>query len=85
MGRQSISDNVKKARFNYRGKVYACSLWQSLNELRIKNPQGKVLAVTKGDRIGLLGTSRDNAQSVDVTQPHYYQLIKTALAVLEAK
>ncbi len=83
--RQNISNNVKKAQFNYRGKVYACSLWQSLNELRIKNPQGKVLAVTKGDRIGLLGTSRDNAQSVDVTQPHYYQLIKTALAVLEAK
>ena len=79
----NISDKVKKAKFNYKGKTYACSLWQSLNELRIKNPQGKVLAVTKGDRIGLLGTTRDNAQSVDVTQPHYYQLIKTALAVLK--
>ena len=83
--RQNISNNVKKAQFNYKGKVYACSLWQSLNELRIKNPQGKILAVTKGDRLGLLGTSRDNAQSVDVTQPHYYQLIKTALAELERK
>ncbi len=83
--RLNISNNVKKAQFNYKGKVYACSLWQSLNELRIKNSQGKVLAVTKGDRVGLLGTSRDNAQSVDVTQPHYYQLIKTALAELERK
>ena len=70
IGRQNISNNVEKARFNYKEKIYACSLGQSLNELRIINPQGKVLAVTKGDHIGLLGTSRDNAQSVDVTQPH---------------
>ena len=84
-GVREISNNVKKARFNYNGKVYACSLWQSLKELRIKNPQGKILAVKKGDRFGLLGTSRDNAQSVDVTQPPYYQIIKTALAALEQK
>lgn len=72
----------KKAIFQYQGRSYACSLWESLNELRIKNNQGKVLAVRRGQKIGLLGTTRDNAKEVDVTQPCYYQLIKTALAAL---
>ncbi|MBR8827879.1 MAG: single-stranded-DNA-specific exonuclease RecJ [Gomphosphaeria aponina SAG 52.96 = DSM 107014] len=76
---------IKKAKFEYQGRLYNCSLWEDIKELRIKNDQGKVLVVTKGQKIGLLGTSRENAQKVDVTQPHYFQLIKTALAALEAK
>ena len=66
--------------FQYRERSYACSLWNS-NELRIKNAQGKVLAVNRGQRNGVLGHSRD-AKTVDVTQPHYYGLIKAALAAL---
>ncbi|ACK71276.1 single-stranded-DNA-specific exonuclease RecJ [Gloeothece citriformis PCC 7424] len=73
---------TKKAVFQHQGREYACSFWESLNELRIRNAQGKVLAVNRGKRIGLLGTNRDNAQEVDVTQPHYYQLIKAAMAAL---
>jgi single-stranded-DNA-specific exonuclease len=75
--------NVKKARFDYKGKQYDCSLWESLNELRIRNPQGKVLAVKKGQKTGLLGLNRETAEVVDVTQLHYFALIKTALATLE--
>lgn len=78
----SVNNNVKKAQFSYKGRSYYCSLWESLNELRIRNEQGQVLAVTKGQRIGLLGTSRELAQEVDVTQSHYYQLIKFALKSL---
>ncbi len=70
----------QKAAFEYQGRPYHCHLVE--NELRIKNPQGKVLAVTKGQRTGLLGTSRDNAQTVDVTQSPYYEIIKTAIASL---
>ena len=77
------NNNIKKGKFNYNGRNYACSLWQSLNELRIKNEQGKVLAVKKGDRFGLLGTSRDNAKKIDVTKPPYFHLIKTAISVLQ--
>ncbi|MFP4009842.1 MAG: hypothetical protein ACLFV6_17860, partial [Spirulinaceae cyanobacterium] len=65
------------------GRPYQCHLVE--NELRIKNPQGKVLAVTKGQRTGLLGTSRDNAQTVDVTQSPYYEIIKTAIASLNPR
>ncbi len=75
--------NIKKARFSYNGKQYDCSLWESLNELRIRNEQGKVLAVKKGQKIGLLGINRENSQQVDVTQLKFYALIKTALATLE--
>ena len=81
----NFTDNniIKKGKFNYKGKNYACSLWQSLDELRIKNERGKVLAIKKGDRFGLLGTSRDNAQKIDVTKPPYFHLIKTAISVLQ--
>ncbi len=41
-----------------------------------------MLAIRKGQRKGLLGTNRDNAQEVDVTQPHYFKLIKAAMGVL---
>jgi single-stranded-DNA-specific exonuclease len=79
---KKTQENIKKGKFNYQGRTYTCSLWQSLNELRIKNEQGKVLAIKKGDRFGLLGTSRDNARKIDVTKQPYFSLIKTAIAVL---
>ena len=69
---------IKKAKFEYGGRSYACSFWESLEELRIRNSQGKVLAVKKGQRVGLLGTSRDTAQEVNVTQSPYYDIVKAA-------
>ena len=74
---------VKKAVFTYKTRVYRCSLQQELKELRIKNDRNLVLSVHQGDRIGLLGTSRDNAKEVNVTQPPYFQLIKAALKALD--
>lgn len=80
----SVEPNILKGQFAYQGKTYVCSLWRSLDELRIKNPQGKVLAVKKGDRTGLLGKSRDDAKQIDVTKEPYFQLIKTAMATLKS-
>ncbi|MCW6036733.1 single-stranded-DNA-specific exonuclease RecJ [Spirulina subsalsa FACHB-351] len=74
---------VKKAAFNYNNRRYTCSLWESLNELRIRNDQGKVLAVVRGQRRGLLGENRDSAREVDVTQAPFYDLIKAALVALK--
>lgn len=79
----------KKAEFDYNKRRYICSLVEMCegtsirNELRIRNPEGKVLAVQKGERIGLLGVKREDAKEVDITQPHYYQLIKAATRALE--
>ncbi len=74
----------KKAEFYHNERHYTCSLYEPLNELRIRNAEGKVLAIQKGQRTGLLGTKREDAKEVDVTQPHYYQLIKAAARALEA-
>ncbi|MBE9129566.1 single-stranded-DNA-specific exonuclease RecJ [Coleofasciculus sp. LEGE 07092] len=75
----------KKAEFYYNQRRYICSLCESLNELRIKNSEGKVLAIQKGQRRGLLGVKREEAKEVDVTQPPYYQLIKAATRALELR
>ncbi|MBD2013071.1 single-stranded-DNA-specific exonuclease RecJ [Microcoleus sp. FACHB-53] len=74
---------TKKAEFYHNERRYTCSLSDALNELRIRNSEGKVLAIQKGKRIGLLGLTREDAKEVDVTQPHYYQLIKAATRALE--
>ena len=78
----------KKAEFYHNQRRYTCSLVETchgasaLSELRIRNPEGKVLAIQKGQRIGLLGTKREEAKEVDVTEPKYYQLIKAATRAL---
>lgn len=74
---------VQKAVFTYNSRIYTCSLQQELKELRIRNDRGKVLAVNQGDRVGLLGTSRQDAKQVNVTQSPYFQLIKAALGALD--
>lgn len=79
---QIRNNNIKKASFKYKGRAYLCSLLQEIDELRIKNEEGKVLSIRRGNRLGLLGINRETAESVDVTQPHFYQLIKEALAAL---
>jgi len=75
------NNNVQKAVFTQNGRIYVCS--KSPRELRIRNDRGHVLAVSKGDRTGLLGQSRNTAKEVNVTQAPYFQLIKTALKAIE--
>ncbi|RUR75988.1 DHH family phosphoesterase [Chlorogloeopsis fritschii PCC 9212] len=73
-----------KTSFEHNQRQYTCGIYQngSLPELRIKNPEGKVLAVLQGHHIGLLGTHRENAQEIDVTQPQYDSIIQAALEAL---
>ncbi|MEO1342438.1 MAG: DHHA1 domain-containing protein, partial [Cyanobacteria bacterium J06635_13] len=77
------NNNVQKAVFTQNGRIYVCS--KSPREIRIRNDRGHVLAVSKGDRTGLLGQSRNTAKEVNVTQAPYFQLIKTALKAIEAE
>lgn len=78
---QVKTNNVQKAVFSHNGRPYVCS--KTIKELRIRNDRGQVLAVSKGDRTGLLGKSRDESKQVDVRQPHYFQLIKMALRAIK--
>nr|WP_290439447.1 single-stranded-DNA-specific exonuclease RecJ [Leptolyngbya sp. 'hensonii'] len=73
-----------RAEFEHNQRQYSCGLYQdeSAPELRIRNPEGKVLAVVPGQTIGLLGQNRQEAREVDLTQPHFDTLIRAALAAL---
>ncbi len=73
--------NVQKAVFTHSGRIYVCS--KTTKELRIRNDRGNVLAVSQGDRTGLLGKSREVAKQVNVTQAPYFQLIKAALQAIK--
>ncbi|ANV86881.1 single-stranded-DNA-specific exonuclease RecJ [Picosynechococcus sp. PCC 7117] len=64
--------------FLFNDRTYFCTLADQGLTLRIRNDQGKLLAIKKGQRQGKLGE-----QTVDVTQPPFFQMIKTAIATLE--
>ena len=69
-----------KTSFEYNQRRYICGIYpnQSSGELRIKNPEGVVLAVELGKNIGLLGANRQQAQRVDISQPRYQMIIQAA-------
>ncbi|MBW4427371.1 MAG: DHH family phosphoesterase [Nostoc desertorum CM1-VF14] len=76
--------------FEYNQREYTCGFYKNgiEAELRIKNSEGKVLAMQPGHIIGLLGTNRQNAKEVDISQPQYDSIIQAALqalSVLSAK
>ena len=75
------SNNVQKGVFTHSGRIYMCS--KTVKELRIRNDKGNVLAVSQGNRLGLLGKSREDAKEVNVTKAPYFQLIKAALKAIE--
>jgi single-stranded-DNA-specific exonuclease len=76
-----------KASFEYNQRLYTCGIYHngSSPELRIKNPEGKVLAVQQGQGIGLLGINREDAKEVDIFQPQYDSIIQAALKALESR
>lgn len=69
---------------HYNQSHYTCGIYKngSVAELRIGYPEGKILAVEFGHTIALLGTNRQQAIEVDVSQPEYNMIIQTALQAL---
>jgi len=78
--------------FNYQQRFYTCGVYKhgDISELRIKNTGGKILAVqldspllnNPRNSIGLLGSNRQEAQEVDISQPPYKSIIRAALMAL---
>jgi single-stranded-DNA-specific exonuclease len=75
-----------KAAFDCNGRRYTCGIYPNgaSQQLRIKNPQGTVLAVSPEHTTGLLGTTREDAKEVDVSQPQYHSIIQAALQALKS-
>ncbi|MGI8503299.1 MAG: single-stranded-DNA-specific exonuclease RecJ [Hassallia sp.] len=74
-----------KSSFEYKQKYYTCGIYQNGEspELRIKNSEGKVLAVQAGHKNALLGSNRQDAKIVDISQPQYDGIIQAALQALK--
>ncbi|BAZ10105.1 single-stranded-DNA-specific exonuclease RecJ [Calothrix sp. NIES-4071] len=77
-----------RTQFEHQGRSYTCCIFNNNGfegalELRIQNPEGKILAVTPNSTTGLLGSSRQNAKEVDVSQPPYDTIIRAALQALD--
>ncbi|MBD2346556.1 single-stranded-DNA-specific exonuclease RecJ [Anabaena subtropica] len=72
--------------FKYNQRQYTCGVYpnNSGKELRIKNPDGKVLVMQPGRTIGLLGTSREDALEIDLSLPVYDSIIQAAMQALLA-
>lgn len=73
-----------KAEFVYDDRCYTCRMveLESGKQLRLRNPQGKVLVLNQGERIGILTKNPTESVEVDVSQPYYFNLIKAAIAAL---
>lgn len=72
------------AEFYYKDRKYSCTLSHdgSQPELRIRNTEGKILAIQQGQKTGLLGKNRQSAKIVDISEPFYYHLIRAACHAL---
>ncbi|MCC5650156.1 DHHA1 domain-containing protein [Nostoc sp. XA013] len=79
--------NPSNTTFEYNQRKYTCGFYKNgiEAELRIKNSEGKVLAMQPGHIIGLLGTNRQNAKEVDISQPQYDCIIQAALKALRVR
>jgi single-stranded-DNA-specific exonuclease len=79
----SLSKKLR-ANFEYKQRQYTCGVYQNGadSELRIKNSEGKVLAMQPGDNTGLLGSNRDDAKKIDLSLPQYDGIIQAAIQAL---
>jgi single-stranded-DNA-specific exonuclease len=69
-------------KFNYQERDYDCSMSPDKARLTIVNSQGQALVVNKGQKVAeLIGVRA--VESIDITKPYYFQLIKTAMQVLQ--
>jgi single-stranded-DNA-specific exonuclease len=69
-------------KFNYQERDYDCSMSPDRARLTIINAQGQALVVNKGQKVAELIGARA-VESIDITKPYYFQLIKTAMQVLQ--
>ncbi len=68
--------------FNYQDRDYNCSISDDKLRITIINEQGGALVVNKGQKVAELINPAAPITTIDITQPYYFQLIKTAMQLL---
>lgn len=74
------ASEVDGVEFSLGDRQYTCNLIKrdAIQELQIRNPQGEVLIIQKGQRMGTLSKLLQPPITIDVTEAPYYDLVKTA-------
>jgi single-stranded-DNA-specific exonuclease len=75
---------AKTYQFNYQSRDYDCSISDDKLRITIINEQGGALVINKGQKIAELINPAVPIESIDITKPFYFQLIKSAMQVLQA-
>jgi single-stranded-DNA-specific exonuclease len=70
------------AKFNYQERDYSCIVSPDRSQLKISNTQGQTLVVNKGQKVAELIAEAQLVKCVDLSQPYYFQLVKTAMETL---
>jgi single-stranded-DNA-specific exonuclease len=71
-------------KFNYQDRDYDCSISDDKLRITIINEQGGALVINKGQKVAELIKASAPIESIDITKPFYFQLIKSAMQVLQA-
>lgn len=71
--------------FQYQNRDYRCQLSIDGLQLSIINEAGAVLSIEKGQKIGNLASADGSQQAINVTEPFFFQLVKTAHQALGAR
>jgi single-stranded-DNA-specific exonuclease len=67
--------------FKYQERDYTCSVSTNQERLTIVNAQGQALVVSKGQKLAESIAPSAPLKTVDITEAHYFHLIKTAMQV----
>ncbi len=77
-----LPSGAETQKFHYQERDYSCSISLDRSQLKISNTQGQTLVVNKGQKVAELIASAQPVKSVDLTQPYYFQLVKSAMQSL---
>jgi len=82
-----VADPITRADFYFSHRRYQASTVQSggSRQLEIQNPEGQVFVVSLRDRQGYLCLPGESARPVDLSEPHYFNLLRAGLDALEIR
>jgi len=78
------AESDQAVEFYHQDRRYTCIIIERENtrQLRIKNARGQELVVNQGQRQGMMISPNQSPAPIDVSQSHYFQLIKAARRAL---
>lgn len=72
----------QRVEFMHHDRLYQCRMVQTIPpELRIRNPEGKILSIKQGQKVGTLLNGTDTTK-INVCQSPYHDIIKAAVRAL---